>query len=598
MTECYKITGIHVLYINNCEPSHGGNLADTAGAILKKALWIWTRKWRKAISEARQSVEAAADMGLDGHVPLITWNAHDDEWQLGGSLQGVSITNSLHKEFPRNGRYAGGIIVRLYVGVGVGVGFTAVQVKSLMGGHSFVDVARTIETSDGNVDTTQSVSHRSSKQRKAHRESVKQELQAKVEDRKEKSVLQQALVPAVQKRKTATALLRTRKRSRQDGYTLSETASLVTKFGTAPRHFQPLSDIATSNDDKGWNRVKVDKCHLHRKPDGSYKFFTTSDNGVVTDCTGWLAGFDTRGWIFNENEFVRPRPRPPRRGFATRESIVKFEWTDDMRNFVMERCTGHDAAKDVAHASILDDMLHSGRWSDLLCPSLKQIRNLCNSFFAKKKAAAAHALQRAGKRSYRNYSLKWLKAECRSRELRVGGNGVPGCIKMLEQHDDDQFYNVNVDSRNPLCKLHQIEDYPQEDVLTFARFKSGQQQSVVPQLEWLQKECAYHNLSVGQKKESGLWKLLYDNYLDNPSSQENRHDSDHQSTTPLHYKLDEVVQVHYQGKWYRAVVSRVYKNDTYDVDYSNGDTYFNTRLPITLLRSTVIMSVTVVLTMS
>ena len=55
MTEVGKITGIHVLGTNNNEPSHGGGLADTAGAIMKNALWSWTRRFSRAIQQARYS---------------------------------------------------------------------------------------------------------------------------------------------------------------------------------------------------------------------------------------------------------------------------------------------------------------------------------------------------------------------------------------------------------------------------------------------------------------------------------------------------------------------------------------------------------------
>ena len=53
LTEVFKITGIRILGTNNNEPSHGGGLADTAGAIMKNLLWKWTMKNARAIQEAK-----------------------------------------------------------------------------------------------------------------------------------------------------------------------------------------------------------------------------------------------------------------------------------------------------------------------------------------------------------------------------------------------------------------------------------------------------------------------------------------------------------------------------------------------------------------
>ena len=53
LTEVFKITAIHVLGSNNNEPNHGGGMADTSGANMKKGLWRWTAKNLKAIQQAK-----------------------------------------------------------------------------------------------------------------------------------------------------------------------------------------------------------------------------------------------------------------------------------------------------------------------------------------------------------------------------------------------------------------------------------------------------------------------------------------------------------------------------------------------------------------
>lgn len=53
LTEVSEITGVKIMGSNNNEPSHGGGLADTSGAIMKSSLWKWTHKNSRDIQQAR-----------------------------------------------------------------------------------------------------------------------------------------------------------------------------------------------------------------------------------------------------------------------------------------------------------------------------------------------------------------------------------------------------------------------------------------------------------------------------------------------------------------------------------------------------------------
>ena len=146
LTQVFIITGIFILGANNNEPSHGGFLADTSGAIMKTDLWRWTMKFRKAIQQASESYHAAKEMAKDGHIPMLVWHDESDSFECAGSIPGISVINSLSKTFPKSGKYAGGMILRLYYGVGVGIAFTKSQVKKLMGNNSFKGVTRMYES--------------------------------------------------------------------------------------------------------------------------------------------------------------------------------------------------------------------------------------------------------------------------------------------------------------------------------------------------------------------------------------------------------------------------------------------------------------------
>lgn len=155
LTQVFEITGIQVLGTNNNEPSHGGFLADTAGAIMKEDLWRWTFQHRKAIQQASESYQAAKDMAKPGHIPMLVWHDESDSFECSGSIPGISVINSLSKEFPTFGKYAGGVILRLYCGIGVGIAFTKAQVKKMLGKNNFETATRMYESPASSVSSSQ-----------------------------------------------------------------------------------------------------------------------------------------------------------------------------------------------------------------------------------------------------------------------------------------------------------------------------------------------------------------------------------------------------------------------------------------------------------
>ena len=83
------------------------------------------------------------------------------------------------------------------------------------------------------------------------------------------------------------------------------------------------------------------------------------------------------------------------------------------------------------------------------------MKNFIMTHFARKKKTVQHAPDREGKRSYTQFSLAWLKKEVTHRGLTVGNRKTPpGCIKLLESHDDEnegkltKFHNTTDDRRS------------------------------------------------------------------------------------------------------------------------------------------------------
>ena len=77
-----------------------------------------------------ESFDAAKTMNQPGHVPMLVWHDENDSFECSGSLPGISVVNSLSKTFPAAGLYQGGMILRLYKGIGEGICFTKDQARS------------------------------------------------------------------------------------------------------------------------------------------------------------------------------------------------------------------------------------------------------------------------------------------------------------------------------------------------------------------------------------------------------------------------------------------------------------------------------------
>ena len=74
------------------------------------------------------------------------WHDESNTFECNGSISGISVINSLSKTFPTTGKWAGGIILRLYYGIGFGIAFTKKQVKKLVDNNTFEHVTRMYES--------------------------------------------------------------------------------------------------------------------------------------------------------------------------------------------------------------------------------------------------------------------------------------------------------------------------------------------------------------------------------------------------------------------------------------------------------------------
>ena len=264
-----------------------------------------------------------------------------------------------------------------------------------------------------------------------------------------------------------------------------------------------------------------------------------------------------------------------------------------MKDLIQGFLSNHTAASAPCE-HIANQVMLDGRWSDLDCPSKTQVKNFVQSYFSQKKKAAQHALSRRGKRDYTGFAFKWLKDEVEHRGMHVGRNKTAGCIRMLEQHDDDH--------EEKLTKFHSTPIYESEsdsttDLLSMAEFKKSIEnprrdvpsQEFIPFLEWYTKECAYQQLETDRHvREKGMLKLLHNHYIKQKGNVK-RHDGDHVVDGEPAYKVDDKVQVLWKGKWYPAVVIKCYRNHTWDVQYPpESDQVFCKRLPESLLKMNIV----------
>ena len=263
-----------------------------------------------------------------------------------------------------------------------------------------------------------------------------------------------------------------------------------------------------------------------------------------------------------------------------------------MKDLVLGFLRNHTAASAPCE-HIANQVMLDGRWSDLDCPSKTQVKNFVQSHFSQKKKAAQHALSRRGKRNYIGISLKWLKDEVVHRGLQVGRNKTAGCIRMLEQHDDDHADKLTKFHNTPIYESESGGSSSNADLLGMTAFKKSIEnprrdvstKDFIPFLEWYTKECAYQQLTIGRRlREKGMLKLLHEHYIQQNGNVK-RHDGDHIVDGEPAYKLGDKVKVLWKGNWYPAIVIKCYRNHTWDVKYPpDADQVFCKRLPASLLK--------------
>ena len=311
------------------------------------------------------------------------------------------------------------------------------------------------------------------------------------------------------------------------------------------------------------------------------EYYTIDDNGNVTSWRGPLVSYDMTGWKRVRGGFIRPTPACPCQGMAVREPSTKFEWKPGMKDLIRGLLENHNASSAPCE-HIANQLMLDGRWSDLDCPSKSQVKNFVQAHFSRKKQDEQHALRRRGKRSYNGFSLTWLKDEILHRNMKAGRRKIAGCIKLLEQHDDEHEDSLTEFHCPPV-----IESNPSNNstLLGFAGFRKSieSRPKCVPWLEWYRKECAYQNVEASNRvREMGMVKLLHAHYLEHDGYVK-RHDGDHiVDGEPVH-KLGDKVEVLWQGRWYPAIVIKSYTNHTWDVEYPPpADQVFCKRLPTAL----------------
>ena len=537
-------------------------------------------KYLKSIQQASESYAAAKMMDKPGHVPMLVWHDESESFDCTGSIPGISVINSLSKEYPNTGRFAGGVILRLYIGIGMGIAFTKTQVKKMLGRHTFSGVTRMYESPA----SAQCGSQLPPKQRREAKSALLQQTEDKKKKRKAETIrLQSHNVSKLARVEATKALLCEKKTKKHTKLTFSEAATRVCSHAKSPS-----TTVTCSSTPCGGGRNNTSD--VVRINTGLEEYYTVGDDGIVKSWEGPLLPYDMTGWRKVTGGFVRPRPACPCRGMGIRESTTKFEWKEGMKELIRELLVDHTASSAPCEY-LANQVMNDGRWSDLDCPSKAHVKNFVQAHFSKHKQAAEHALRRQGKRSYSGLPLKWLKDEVIHRGLEVGRRQISGCIKLLEKHDDEH--------EGSLSKYHCAPPDSSESVTTsfrpvgFARFKTLiessrlQKSKKVPKHEWYTKECAYQEIETGRRlREAGMIKLLHQHYNEH-SGDVKRHDGDHVVDVHPVYAERDNVQVLWRGKWYEATVLKCYPNNTWDVQYplEKSDQDFSTRLPAGLLRS-------------
>lgn len=295
---------------------------------LNSDLWRWTYKHRKAIQQASESYHAAKEMAKPGNVPMLVWHDENDSFECKGAIPGISVINSLSKDYPISGKYAGGMILRLYFGIGVGIAFTKSQVKKLLNGHHFKDATRMYESPSSSL----SASQLPPKQRREAKAAKVSELVNKKQKRKQKMLMLESHNTAKSARIEGSRALANNKKCSscscqsitKKKLTFDEAKAKVIAHARSPSNVVSCAGRDDSSLDQNANLISVD--------DGLEEYWTLGDDGIVKSWCGPLKSYDMTGWRRVRGGFIRPTPAYPCQGMAIRETSTKFEWKPGMNN--------------------------------------------------------------------------------------------------------------------------------------------------------------------------------------------------------------------------------------------------------------------------
>ena len=239
---------------------------------------------------------------------------------------------------------------------------------------------------------------------------------------------------SVSRRESYLSLIKRGRHNVKGKLTFSQAASAVMDVAKSCSAF-----VVNLNEDSEQMRGVV----ITRPSSAQREHFTfDKKTGLILTWDGPLRMYNMCGWRWDASNdcFNRPLPLPPRRGFATRERSLKFNWQRGMKDFVRERIVGHTALT-APYADILFKMMgHQPSWSDLTVPTLAVLKNFVRTELNKNKQDATHALARRGKRSYHGCSRDWLRAEVLNRGLQPGRKGfilTLTCMVLIHHPEPD-----------------------------------------------------------------------------------------------------------------------------------------------------------------
>ena len=291
-------------------------------------LWRWTYKHRKAIQQASESYAAAKEMAKPGNVPMLVWHDENDSFECKGSIPGISLINSLSKDYPTSGKYAGGMILRLYFGIGVGIAFTKAQVKKMLKGNHFKGATRMYESPSSSL----SASQLPPKQRREAKAAKVCELVNKKQKRKQEMLMLESHNTAKSARIAGSRALADNKKinscscqsTAKKKLTFDEAKAKVIAHARSPSNVVSCTDRDDSSLSQSANLFPVD--------DGLEEYWTLGDDDIVKSWCGPLKSYDMTGWRRVRGGFIRPTPAYPCQGMAIREISTQFEWKTGMNN--------------------------------------------------------------------------------------------------------------------------------------------------------------------------------------------------------------------------------------------------------------------------